>query len=72
MLWKSSDLGLVPPRSKLLPIMITVYLDQARERGLKLNHEKVKLRQSSVPFIGHYKGLAPDLSSYEYAKTNHY
>ena len=39
------------------------FLDRARKRGLKLNPEKVKLRLSSVPFIGHLltdKGLAPD------------
>ena len=39
------------------------FLQRAAERGLKLNLEKVKLRLSSVPFIGHRltdKGLAPD------------
>ena len=39
------------------------FLDRARERGLKLNPDKVKLRLDSVPFIGHLltdKGLAPD------------
>ena len=42
---------------------LCVFLDRARERGLKLNPEKAKLRLSSVPFIGHLltdKGLAPD------------
>ena len=37
------------------------FLDRARERGLKLNPDKVKLRLDSVPFIGHLlidKGLA--------------
>ena len=37
----------------------------SKERGLKLNLEKVKLRLDSVPFIGHLltdKGLAPDLN----------
>ena len=41
------------------------FLIRARERGLKLNPDKVKLRHSSVPFIGHVltdKGLAPDPS----------
>ena len=39
------------------------FLDRARERGLKLNPEKVKPRLSSVPFIDHLltdNGLAPD------------
>ena len=39
------------------------FLDRAREKGLKLNLEKVKLRLSAVPFIGNLlmdKGLAPD------------
>ena len=42
-----------------------LFLQRARERGLKLNIEKVKLRLNSVPFIGHLlteKGLAPDLT----------
>ena len=42
------------------------FLYRARERGLKLNPEKVKLRPSSVPFIGHLltdKGLAQTLTS---------
>jgi len=42
---------------------LRLFLDRARKRGLKLNREKIKLRQSSVPFIGHLltdKGLAPD------------
>ena len=40
-----------------------LFLERARERGLKLNPDKVKLRHDSVPFIGHLltnKGLAPD------------
>ena len=40
-----------------------LFLDTARERGLKLNPNKVKLRLNSVSFIGHLltsKGLAPD------------
>ena len=39
------------------------FLERARERGLKLNPDKVKLWLDSVPFIGHLltnKGLAPD------------
>ena len=41
------------------------FLIRAQERGLKLNSVKLKLRHSSVLFIGHVlsdKGLAPDLS----------
>ena len=40
-----------------------IFLERARERGLKLNPDKVKLRLDSVSFIGHIltnKGLAPD------------
>lgn len=33
---------------------LKAFLDRARERGLKLNPTKIKLRCSSVPFIGHY------------------
>ena len=39
------------------------FLNRARECGLKLNPDKVKLRCSSVTFIGHVlteKGLTPD------------
>ena len=39
------------------------FLQRARARRLKLNLDKVKLRLSSIPFIGHLltdKGLAPD------------
>ena len=39
------------------------FMQRARDRGLKLNIDKVKLRLPSVPFIGHLltdKGLAPD------------
>ena len=39
------------------------FLVRARERGLKLNPEKIKLHLDSVPFIGHLltsEGLAPD------------
>ena len=39
------------------------FLQCARARGLRLNIDKVKLRLSSVPFIGHLltdQGLAPD------------
>ena len=42
---------------------LRLFLDRARERGLKLNPDKVKLRLDSVPFIGHLltsKGLVPD------------
>ena len=44
-------------------INLQQFLKRAKERGLKLNCEKVKLRLNSVPFIGHLltdKGLAPD------------
>ena len=40
-----------------------LFLERAREQGLKLNPDKVKLWHDSVPFIGHLltnKGLAPD------------
>ena len=43
-------------------VNLRMFLQRARERGLKLNLEKVKLRLTSVPFIGHLltdKGLAP-------------
>ena len=39
------------------------FLERARDQGLKLNIEKVELRLTSVPFIGHLltdKGIAPD------------
>ena len=42
---------------------LRAFLNRAREKGLKLNPTKVKLRCTSVPFIGHVltdKGLAPD------------
>ena len=42
---------------------LRAFLNRAREKGLKLNPTKVKLRCSSVPFIGHLltdKGLAPN------------
>ena len=42
---------------------LKVFLSRARERGLKLNPTKIKLRCSSVPFIGHIltdKGVAAD------------
>ena len=42
---------------------LRMFLQRARERGLKLNLEKVKLQLTSVLFIGHLltdKGLAPD------------
>ena len=43
-------------------------LDRARERSLKLNPEKIKLRQQEVPFIGHLltpQGLIPDPAKVE-------
>ena len=42
---------------------LCLLLQRARERGLKLNKEKIKLRLTKVPFIGHLltpEGLAPD------------
>ena len=51
------------------------FLEYARDWGLKLNIEKVKLPLMSVPFMGHLltdKGLSPDLESsryYKYANT---
>ena len=42
---------------------LCLFLERARERGLKLNPDKVKLRHDSMPFIGHLltnKVLAPD------------
>ena len=44
-------------------INLQQFLQRAKERGLILNREKVKLRLNAVPFIGHLltdKGLAPD------------
>ena len=53
------------------------FLDRARERSLKLNPDKVKLRLDSVPFISHLiltdKGLAPDpnkVSICQHLRTN--
>lgn len=42
---------------------LRLFLERAREHGLKLNPDKVKLWLDSVPFIGHLLaslGLAPD------------
>ena len=42
---------------------LKAFLKRARERGLKLNPTKIKLRRTSVPFIGHLltnKGIAAD------------
>ena len=44
---------------------LKAFLRRARERNLTLNSEKLKLRQSQVPFIGHLltaEGLKPDPS----------
>ena len=43
-------------------------LDRARERNLRMNPEKIKLRQQEVPFIGHLltpQGLIPDPAKVE-------
>ena len=45
-------------------LVLQTFLSRARERGLKLNSTKMKLRHSSVPCIGHIltdKGIAADL-----------
>lgn len=42
---------------------LKAFLKRARERNLTLNSEKLKLRQSQVPFIGHlltFESLKPD------------
>ena len=42
---------------------LKAFLSRARERGLKLNPTKIKLRRFSVPFIGHIltdKGVEAD------------
>ena len=42
---------------------VRAFLERCRERNLKLNEKKVRLRQQEVPFIGHIltpKGLKPD------------
>ena len=42
---------------------LRAFINRAREKGLTLNPTKVKLRCTSVPFIGHVltdKGPAPD------------
>ena len=42
---------------------LTAFLMQCRKKNLKLNAEKMKLRQKEVPFIGHVaskEGLKPD------------
>ena len=44
---------------------LTALLDRCAERGVKLNAEKVKLRMTEVPFIGHMatsEGLCMDPS----------
>ena len=44
---------------------LKAFLRRARERNFTLNGEKLKLRQSQVPFIGHLltlEGLKPDPS----------
>jgi len=64
--------SLMPPRRRPQPSVISICLDRARERDLKLNIEKVKL---SVPHILTDKGLAPDPQKYQllstYAITHH-
>ena len=43
-------------------------MDRARERNLKLNPEKIKLRLQEMPFIGHLltqQGLIPDYAKVE-------
>ena len=42
---------------------VSAFLDRCRERNLKLNKKKARLRQQEVPFIGHIltpEGLKPD------------
>ena len=42
---------------------VRAFLDRCRERNLKLNKKKARLRQQEVPFIGHiltHEGLKPD------------
>ena len=42
---------------------VLAFLDRCRERNLKLNKKKVRLREQEVPFIGHIltpEGLKPD------------
>ena len=42
---------------------VRAFLDRCRERNLKLNKKKARLRQQEVPFIGHIltrEGLKPD------------
>ena len=42
---------------------VVAFLDRCRERNLKLNKNKARLRQQEVPFIGHIltqEGLKPD------------
>jgi len=44
---------------------LQLFLERAKERGLRLNPDKVRLQLDSVPFIGHLltdKGLAADLN----------
>ena len=50
------------------------FLTRARECGLTLNPDKVKLRHSSVPFIGHVltdKGLAPPTRQWRLQTCQH-
>jgi len=42
---------------------VRAFLERCRERNLKLNKKKARLRQQEVPFIGHIltpEGLKPD------------
>ena len=39
---------------------LTALLDRCAERGVKLNADKIKLRMTEVPFIGHIEGLSMD------------
>ena len=42
---------------------VRAFLDRCRERNLKLNKNKARLKQHEVPFIGHIltpRGLRPD------------
>lgn len=47
---------------------VRAFLNRCRERNLKLNEKKARLRQQEVPFIGHVltpAGLKPDLCKVE-------
>ena len=53
---------------------LRAFLDRARERNLRLNAEKLKLKMTEVPYIGHLltcEGLRVDPKKVEAIKKMH-